>query len=90
MKTQVKIVKQGADHVELEVENEMAADLVADEAQKVDIPPVIGQRREREITGEHYVVLHGVARDVMKFLNQNSNFKITSETDVGHRPHRKE
>ena len=76
MKTRVKIVKQGVDHLELEVDNETAADLVADEAHKVDIQPVIGQRQERELTNQHYVVLHGVAGDVMKFLNQNSKFEL--------------
>jgi len=76
MKTSIHIVKTGQDHVELQVDDEAAADIVADEAHKKSISPVIGQRRGREITRQHYVVLHGVVRDVMTFLEQNPKFEI--------------
>lgn len=76
MKTQICIVKLGVDHIELQVGNESAAEIVADEAHKADIKPVFGQRHECKMTSQHYVVLHGVARDVLRFLNQNPSFDL--------------
>ena len=76
MKTPVLIVKKGADHIELRVETEAAADLVADEANKQDIAPVIGQRRGLEETDQHYVVLNGVVDDILRFLEQNPRFEV--------------
>ena len=63
MQTQIRIVKKGADHVELQVDSEAAADLLADEANRKDIKPVIGQRLGFENTEKHYVVLNGVASE---------------------------
>ena len=79
MKTRVRIVKTGADHVELEVDDEVAADLVADEANKKDISPVIGQRLGLENTNKHYVILNGVVDDILVFLRQNPNFEIVAD-----------
>jgi hypothetical protein len=76
MKTSIHIIKTGQDHVELQVDDEAAADVVADEAHKKDISPVIGQRRGQEITRQHYVVLHGVVRDILTFLEENPRFDI--------------
>ena len=79
MKTRVRIVKKGADHVELEVDDEAAADLVADEANKKDISPVIGQRQGLENTNKHFVVLNGVVDDILAFLRKNPNFEIVAD-----------
>jgi len=76
MKTSIRIVKTVQDHVELQVDDEAAADIVADEAHGKNISPVIGQRRGFEKTRQHYVVLHGVVRDILTFLEQNSRFEI--------------
>ena len=73
-------MKKGLDHVELQVDSEAAADLVADEAHKQDISPVIGQRLGFENTNTHYVVLNGVAADMLTFIKQNPNFKIIEST----------
>ena len=78
MTASLRITKRGVDHVELEVDGEAAADLVADEAHKKDIKPVIGQRQGLENTARHYVVLHGVAKDIIDFLEQNPKFKVVS------------
>jgi hypothetical protein len=78
MPVRVHIVKKGADHVEFQVDNEAAADLLADEAQKNDIKPVIGQRRGFENTAKHYVVLNGVADDILKVLRRNPKFELVS------------
>ena len=78
METCIRIMKTGTDHVELEVDSEAAADLVADEAHKKDIMPVIGQRQGLETTGKHYVVLHGVAADVIAFIEKNPKFNVIS------------
>ncbi len=78
MKTLIRIVKKGVDHVELQVDSEAAADLVADEANKKDIKPVIGQRQGLEETQKHYVVLHGVVDEILPFLRQNANFEIVT------------
>ncbi len=82
MKTRVHIVKTGVDHLELEVDDEAAADLIADEAHKRDIKPVIGQRLEQEHTSRHYVVLHGPISDLMAFLKQDPNFEVVKENNV--------
>lgn len=82
MKTHICIVKKGADHVELQVENEAAAELVADEAHAHDIKPVIGQRRGFEDTPIHYVVLNGVVKDILKFLDQNPKFEIDDVASI--------
>jgi hypothetical protein len=78
MKTPIRIVKKGVDHVELQVDSEAAADLVADEANKKDIKPVIGQRQGFEATQKHYVVLHGVVDEVLAFLRQNAKFEVVA------------
>ena len=78
MKTRIRIVKKGADHVELQVDSESAAALVADEANSKDIKPVIGQRQGLEDTEKHYVVLNGVVTDLLNFLEQNPNFQVVS------------
>jgi len=82
MKTHICIVKKGADHVELQVDSEAAAEFVADEAHKHDIKPVIGQRRGFETTATHYVVLNGVVDTIMKFLEQDPNFEIDDVASV--------
>ena len=79
MKTRIQIVKTGADHVELQVDNEAAADLVADEANKKDISPVIGQRQGFENINKHYVVLNGVVDEILAFIRQNPNFEIVGK-----------
>jgi len=78
MKTCIRIMKRGTDHVELQVDSETAADLVADEAHKQDIKPVIGQRLGWEGTDTHYVVLHGVAADMIAFIEKNPKFNVIS------------
>jgi len=79
MPTRVHIVKKGADHVEFRVDSEAAADLLADEANRKVIKPVIGQRRGFENTETHYVVLNGVVDDIMKFLTQDPKFEVVAE-----------
>jgi len=78
-KTRIRIVKTGRDHVELQVDDEGAADLVADEAHKQNMSPVIGQRQGLEQTRRHYVVLHGNAHDILAFLEQNAKFEIATD-----------
>jgi hypothetical protein len=81
MKTLIRIVKTGADHVELQVDSESAADLVADEANNKDIKPVIGQRQGFEETQKHYVVLHGVVDDILAFLRGNADFDVVCPSE---------
>src|SRR5258708_5645381 len=76
MRTCIRIMKTGADHVELQVDCEAAADLVADEANKQSIKPVIGQRQGLEKTNKHYVVLHGRAADILAFIEKSQKFKV--------------
>ena len=76
MNTAIRIVKKGEDHVELQVDDEAAADRVADEANKKNLGPVIGQRKGLEDTGKHYVVLHGVVDEIVTFLEKTPGFKI--------------
>lgn len=76
MKTCLRIMKTGTDHIELQVDNEAAADLVADEANKQRIKPVIGQRQGLENTNKHYVVLHGRAADILVFIEKSQKFKV--------------
>jgi hypothetical protein len=78
MKTRIQAVKSGADHVELQVDDEAAADRVADEAHKKGISSVIGQRRESKESRKHYVVLHGVVDDIWKFLDQTPDFEVVA------------
>lgn len=78
MKTCLRIMKTGVDHVELQVDSEAAADLVADEANKRNIKPVIGQRQGLENTDKHYVVLHGRAADILAFIEKNQEFKVVA------------
>jgi hypothetical protein len=78
MKTCIRIMKRGTDHVELQVDSEAAAELVADEANKKDIKPVIGQRMGLEKTNLHYIVLHGVAADMIAFIEKNPKFSVIS------------
>ena len=78
MKTCIRIMKRGTDHVELQVDSEAAAELVADEANKQDIKPVIGQRQGLEETNLHYIVLHGVAADMIAFIENNRKFHVIS------------
>jgi|GEM_PF-6486131 len=82
MKTRLHLVKSGVDHLELLVDDETAADLVADEAHKHDIKPVIGQHLGQENTPRHYVVLHGPVDDTMKFLKQDPNFDLVKDCNV--------
>jgi len=82
MKTPIRIVKKGVDHVELQVDSEAAADLVADEANKKDIKPVIGQRQGFEETQKHYVVLHGVVDEIMGFLQRNGKFEVSAAPEL--------
>jgi hypothetical protein len=83
MKTPIRIVKTGVDHVELQVDSESAADLVADEANKKDIKPVIGQRQGFEETQKHYVVLHGVVHSILAFLRENVTFDVVQSEPHG-------
>ena len=76
MKTRIHIAKRGADHVELQVDSEAAADRVADEANKMNFGPVIGQHRNFEKSGKHYVVLNGVADDIVNFLQEVPEFEL--------------
>jgi hypothetical protein len=76
MTVSIRIVKKGTDHIELQVDSKAAADLIADEANKKDIKPVIGQRQGLENTQKHYVMLHGVAVDVIEFVEKNPKFKV--------------
>ena len=78
MKTCIRIMKRGTDHVELQVDSEAAADLVADEANKQDIKAVIGQRLGLEDSNTHYVILHGVAADMIAFIEKNPKFNVIS------------
>lgn len=76
MKTRIHIAKAGTDHVELQVDDEAAADRVADEGNKMNFGPVIGQHREFETSGKHYVVLNGVATDIIRFLEETPEFDL--------------
>jgi len=76
MKTRVQIVKTGEDHVELQVDDEAAADRVTDEGNKMNFGHVIGQHRGFEKSCKHYVVRNGVATDIIKFRECIPDFEI--------------
>jgi len=76
MPTRIHIVLKGTDHVEVQVDDEAAADRVADEAHKKKLGPVIGQRQGSEHSSRHYVVLNGPGAQIMAFLQATPGFEI--------------